>query len=41
MGQQNGYPSVVLLDEEGLRSRSAGEVIAQAFDTWLAWKRGT
>jgi hypothetical protein len=39
VGQQNGYPSVVLLDEEELRSRSPGEVITGAFDTWLAWKR--
>lgn len=39
VGQQNGYPSVVLLDEEELRSHSASEVIADAFDTWLAWKR--
>lgn len=37
--QRNNYPSVVLLSEEELGTRSARELITEAFDTWLAWKQ--
>ena len=38
--ERNRYPSLILMNEEELVSRSAHEVIAEAFDTWIAWKRG-